>query len=127
MGYFNVILDAVRKVGSASHNSDDTAIMIVGDQLDYRTASDFKYRANFHMERGKRLFILDFSQTNSFDSTGIGAVFSLFRKLRRVDGVIRFAAAPPVVQNAMRLTGSSKIFPQFSTVAAAIEAGKGVA
>ncbi len=126
MGYFNAILDAVRKVGPASHNLDETAIMIVGDQLDYRTASDFKYRANFHMERGKRLFILDFSQTHSFDSTGIGAVFSLFRKLQRINGDIRFAAAPPVVQNAMRLTGSDNIFPQFSSVAAAIEGEEGV-
>ncbi len=97
----------------------DTAIVTVGDYLDFRNASDFKVILKDQVRLGTRKFILDFSDTKSFDSTGLGSLFTLYRQLTPLSGMICFASASGTVKNTIQLTRSYKVFQQFSTVEAA--------
>ncbi len=102
--------------------TNDTAIVTVGDYLDFRNASDFKVILKDQVRLGTRKFILDFSDTQSFDSTGLGSLFTLYRQLARLSGTICFAATSRTVKNAIQMTRSYKVFQQFPTVEAARKA-----
>ena len=100
----------------------DTAIVTVGEYLDFRNASDFKVILKDQVRLGTRKFILDFSDTKSFDSTGLGSLFALYRQLEPLSGVICFASSTEVVKYAVHVTRLSRLFPQFPTVEAARKA-----
>lgn len=99
--------------------ADDAIIIGVGAHLDFRNAADFKLMLTDQLGQGTRTFILDFSETMTCDSTGIGSIFTLHRRLAGLSGVVCFAAASGAVANTVRLTQSHKVFPQFPTVEAA--------
>ena len=94
----------------------DTAIVTVGDYLDFRNASDFNVILKDHVRLGTRKFILDFSDTRSIDSTGLGSIFTLYRQLKPLNGMICFASASDTVRITLKLTRSYKVFQQFPTV-----------
>ncbi len=100
----------------------DTSIVTVGDYLDFRNASEFKAILKDQVRLGTRKFILDFSDTKSFDSTGLGSLFALYRQLARMDGMICFASTSGAVRYAVQMTQSYKVFQQFPTVEEAQQA-----
>lgn len=97
----------------------DTAVVEIGKALDFRNASEFKSACQSHIQDGIRSFVLDFSGTGILDSTGLGAVFSLYRQLTPLGGQVVFAAVSRPVQVVVQLTRTYKVFRQYPTVAAA--------
>lgn len=96
--------------------SDQTVVVTVGDALDFRTADAFKDAFQTHVEEGVLRFILDFADTTVLDSTGLGAVFSLYRRVASDDGEVVFANVSRPVQVVVQLTRTYKVFPQYPTV-----------
>jgi anti-sigma B factor antagonist len=102
--------------------SSDTVVVHMGDALDFRNADDFKETFQGHVEDGTRNFILDFSDTEVLDSTGLGSIFSLYREISPEDGKVAFADVSRPVQVVVQLTRTYKVFRQFPSVEAAEEA-----
>jgi len=100
----------------------ETAVVQIGSTLDFKNASDFKSATRNHVGAGVRNFILDFSDTDILDSTGLGSIFSLYRQLSRWSGKILFASVSPAVEVVVLLTRTYKVFPTFATVDSAREA-----
>lgn len=101
--------------------NNDTGIVTVGEYLDFRNATVFKSLLKDQICLGIRNFILDFSGTNSFDSTGIGSIFTIYKQLVPFRGTICFASRSRTVENTVQLTQLYKIIPQFQSVEAARE------
>lgn len=101
--------------------TNDTVVVKMGSNLDFRNAPDFKEVYETQVSAGIRNFILDFSDTRILDSCGFGSLFTLYRKLRAHRGQICFASVSEPVQEAVQLTHVYKIFPQFDTVELAFE------
>ena len=99
----------------------NAVVFRVGASLDFRNASDFKAIVQQQVDTGIRRFILDFSETNVLDSTGLGSIFSLHRNLSSSNGHVMFAAASRPVQVVVQLTRTYKVFRQFSSVEAAVQ------
>ena len=99
--------------------SDDTLIIRIGDTLDFRNADAFKEIVKAPIDAGKRQFILDFSDTDVLDSSGLGAIFSLYRRVTAHDGAVVFANASEPVRVVVDLTRTYKIFPQYDSIEAA--------
>ncbi|WP_259087491.1 STAS domain-containing protein [Salinibacter ruber] len=78
-----------------------------------------------HVDDGVRQFILDFSDTEVLDSTGLGSIFSLYRAISPDDGKVAFADVSEPVQVVVQLTRTYKVFRQFPSVDAAREAFSG--
>jgi len=93
-----------------------TAIVTIGEYLDFRNAWDLSIILKDHVRLGTRKFILDFSDTKSIDSTGLGSIFTLYHQLKPLSGMICFASASDTVRITLKLTRSYKVFPQFPTV-----------
>lgn len=102
--------------------SSNTVVVHMGDALDFRNADDFKATFQPHVDEGVRNFILDFSETEVLDSTGLGSIFSLYREISADDGQIAFADVSRPVQVVVQLTRTYKVFRQFPSVQAAEEA-----
>ena len=97
-------------------HTNQTATIEIGEALDFRNASEFKARCQEQVDEGIRYFILDFSDTGILDSTGLGAIFSLYRKVSPEEGQVAFASISQPVQVVVQLTRTYKVFQQFSTV-----------
>jgi anti-sigma B factor antagonist len=102
--------------------SSETVVVHMGEALDFRNADDFKDTFQTHVEDGVRNFILDFSETEVLDSTGLGSIFSLYREISPDDGKVAFADVSRPVQVVVQLTRTYKVFRQFPSVEAAEEA-----
>lgn len=102
--------------------SSDTVVVRMGDALDFRNADEFKETFQDHLEEGVQNFILDFSETEVLDSTGLGSIFSLYREISPEDGKVAFADVSRPVQVVVQLTRTYKVFRQFPSVQAAEEA-----
>lgn len=102
--------------------SSETVVVHMGEALDFRNADDFKDTFQDHVEDGVRNFILDFSETEVLDSTGLGSIFSLYREISPDDGKVAFADVSRPVQVVVQLTRTYKVFRQFPSVEAAEEA-----
>lgn len=96
-----------------------TVCIRIGKSLDFRNAADFKTVCQAMIQKGVSNFVLDFSETVILDSTGLGAVFSVYRQVSPMDGQVVFAAASRPVQVVVQLTRTYKVFKQYATVEAA--------
>jgi len=94
----------------------DTVVLRIGPALDFRSAAEFRTHCNELIERGFRNFVLDFSATGIFDSTGLGATFGLQRQVGVKDGRVLFAEPTRSVAAVIDLTRSYKVFGKFATV-----------
>lgn len=102
--------------------TEDTSVVRVGDKLDFRNASEFKSTCKNKVQSGIRNFILDFGDTGILDSTGLGAIFSLYRQLNTLDGQVVFANVSRPVEVVIQLTRTYKVFRQYPSVEEAQEA-----
>lgn len=97
----------------------DLAVVRIGKALDFRNAAEFKTTCQASIQAGTRNFVLDFSGTGILDSTGLGAIFSLYRQLTPLGGQVVFASVSRPVQVVVQLTRTYKVFRQYPTVEAA--------
>ncbi len=102
--------------------SPTAAVVRIGKALDFRNAAEFKAACQEHARQGIRYYTLDFSGTGILDSTGLGVIFSLYRQLTPAGGQVVFASVSRPVQVVVQLTRTYKVFRQFPTVEAALEA-----
>ena len=107
---------------SFQNASQTSTVVRIGKALDFRNAADFKASCQEHARQGVRYFVLDFSGTGILDSTGLGVIFSLYRQLTPAGGQVVFASVSRPVQVVVQLTRTYKVFRQFPTVEAALEA-----
>lgn len=99
-----------------------SVIVRVGKSLDFSNASDFKTACFNRIDLGARSFIIDFSETGFLDSTGLGAIFALYREASRHDGQVVFASLTATVRTVIRVSRIHRLFPSYSSVEAACEA-----
>ncbi|MEL6612645.1 MAG: STAS domain-containing protein [Bacteroidota bacterium] len=101
--------------------SAHAAVVRIGKALDFRNAAQFKSTCQNHIRAGVRHFVLDYSGTGILDSTGLGAVFSMYRQLTPLGGQVVFASVSRPVQVVVQLTRTYKVFRQFPSVESALQ------
>ncbi len=72
------------------------------------------------LERGDRRFVLDFSGTGYIDSSGLGALVSLARKVREEGGDLRLSALNEDLRSLFELTKLDTLFAISDTPAQAL-------
>lgn len=101
---------------------DRTVVVHVGKSLDFRNAAKFKSMCQEKVQSGTRNVILNFEETGILDSTGLGAIFSLYRQLNTQSGQVVFANVSRPVEVVIQLTRTYKVFKQFPDTKSALEA-----
>lgn len=70
----------------------------------------FRTKINKLIEQGNKNFIFNFSECTFIDSTGLGALVSIYKKCVEKGGSIKLKALNPEVEKLFKLTRLDKVF-----------------
>ncbi len=92
-------------------NGAGVAIVRIEGQLIVGNRQELKGLIQEGLDRGERKFLIDCSHTGYIDSSGLGALVSLARKVREVGGELRLAGLNEDLRALFELTKLDTLFP----------------
>ncbi len=109
----------------ARTEGEDTAVLSLTGEVDVANAgrvrdSGLKLISN----RIKRL-IVDLNPTEYMDSTGLGTLVGLLKRMRESGGEVIIAVSQPRVKRLFEITGLTQVFRIYDDVAAALKEVRG--
>ena len=102
--------------------TDDALIVTVNGQLVVTNRQEFKQAILDAVEQGARLVVVDFTNSGYIDSSGLGALVSLSRRLRESGGDLRLVGLNEDLRTLFELTRLDALFPLFASQADALGA-----
>ena len=98
----------------------DLAIVhVAGDRLDAAATGAFKQAMTDGIGDGTARVLLDLGAVEFVDSTGLGAIVAVMKRLP-ADGVLVITAARQPVRRLLQITGLDRLFRQFDSVEEAL-------
>lgn len=105
---------------TVSHQGDVTIVEIEG-QLIVGNRQDLKQKVLDEIEKGARKVLVDFSRTGYIDSSGLGVLVSLAKRIRDAGGELRLASLHDELQTLFELTKLDTLFQISKTREHALE------
>jgi anti-sigma B factor antagonist len=101
----------------------ESGIYVVGvdGQLIVGNRHELKQEVLGALDEGSRKFIIDFASTGYIDSSGLGVLVSLSRKIAETGGQIRLAALNEDLTTLFELTKLDTLFELYDSVESAID------
>lgn len=104
------------------YKNEDKLIVKLTGELDHHSAEEVRNKIDDRIARnGSDKVILDFSNVNFMDSSGIGVVIGRYKKLSMKKGEICIANVQESVKRVFELSGMFKIIKLYESVQEAIE------
>jgi anti-sigma B factor antagonist len=99
-------------------------VVVIGvdGQLIVGNRHDLKKKVLDAMEEGERKFVVDFAATGYIDSSGLGVLVSLAKKVREAGGDLRLAGLNEDLRTLFELTKLDTLFTLMDTVEEAVAA-----
>ena len=88
----------------------DIVVVDVEGQLIVGNRQELKQKVLDELENGERRFLIDFSQTGYIDSSGLGVLVSLSKKIREQGGELRLASLNDDLKTLFELTKLDTLF-----------------
>jgi anti-sigma B factor antagonist len=92
------------------NKQNDITIVAVEGQLIVGNRQELKQKVLQELEGGGRKFLIDFSGTGYIDSSGLGVLVSLSKKIREQGGELRLAALNEDLRTLFELTKLDTLF-----------------
>lgn len=89
---------------------DDTLVVDGEPQIIIANRQELKQRVLEELERGERNFLIDFTQTAYIDSSGLGVLVSLMKRIRERGGDLRVANLNHDLKTLFELTKLDVLF-----------------
>jgi len=99
----------------------DVSIVRLGDQLTVGNRQDLKSAVQVGLDAGERKFLLDCSGTGYIDSSGLGALVTIARRVREAGGQIRLAGLNDDLRSLFELTKLDTLFAIYPDAADALQ------
>ncbi len=103
---------------STTDDSGVTSVTVEG-QLIVANRQDLKQLVQDALEAGQRKVLLDFTPTAYIDSSGLGALVSINKKVREAGGTLRLAGLNEDLRSLFELTKLDTLFAISETAAEA--------
>lgn len=100
---------------------DDATLIEVEGQLIVGNRQELKQLLLDELEGGARIFVVDFAQTGYIDSSGLGVLVSLSKKIREQGGELRLSSLSEDLRTLFELTKLDTLFQIADTKEAALE------
>ena len=91
-------------------SSNGVMIVRVEGQLVVGNRNELKEHLQGLLEKGERRFLIDFGQTGYIDSSGLGALVALARKVREEGGDLRLSGLNEDLRSLFELTKLDTLF-----------------
>jgi len=88
----------------------DVTVVDVDGQLIVGNRQDLKQRVLDELEGGERRFLIDFTETGYIDSSGLGVLVSLSKKIREQGGELRLSSLNEDLRTLFELTKLDTLF-----------------
>jgi anti-sigma B factor antagonist len=105
---------------SETRDPSGVVVMAVEGQLIVANRQELKQLLQDALDRGDRRFVLDFTPTAYIDSSGLGALVSVNRKVREAGGELRLAGLNEDLRALFELTKLDTLFAIADTPAEAL-------
>src|SRR5690349_4042950 len=89
---------------------DGVVIMEIDGQLIVGNRQELKQKMLDELEKGGRKFLIDFAKTGYIDSSGLGVLVSLSKKIREQGGDLRLCGLNEDLQTLFELTKLDTLF-----------------
>lgn len=110
-------------MGFTSHKDAKGVLVVeVDGQLIVGNRQEFKQKVLDALDAGDRKFLVDFTQTGYIDSSGLGVLVSLSKKIRELSGDLRLAGLNEDLQTLFELTKLDTLFAITRTTQEALAA-----
>lgn len=103
------------------NRQDDITVVDVEGQLIVGNRQELKQRVLEELDKGDRKFVIDFSNTGYIDSSGLGVLVSLSKKIREQGGELRLASLNEDLRTLFELTKLDTLFKIADTRGGALE------
>lgn len=97
-------------MGFEVKKQDDITVVDVEGQLIVGNRQELKQKVLEELESGERKFVIDFSETGYIDSSGLGVLVSLSKKIREQGGELRLAGLNEDLRTLFELTKLDTLF-----------------
>jgi anti-sigma B factor antagonist len=108
------------------HVIDDIEVFELTGSLDIATSPTVRAALTSASERGGHQLIVDLTQVEFLDSTGLGALIGGQRRAREFGGEVRIVAKEGQILRLLRITGLLKVFSVYPTLEDAVKNGQRV-
>ncbi|HYW32064.1 MAG TPA: STAS domain-containing protein [Gemmatimonas sp.] len=98
----------------------DALVVEVDGQLVVTNRQEFKQVVLDEVEQGARSIVVDFARSAYIDSSGLGALVSLGKRIRESGGDLRLAGLNEDLRTLFELTRLDALFPLYATRADAL-------
>jgi anti-sigma B factor antagonist len=95
---------------TASKHSSGVLMVQVEGQLIVGNRQELKNTVQEALEHGERKFLVDFTRTGYIDSSGLGALVSISKKVREQGGELRLAGLNEDLRSLFELTKLDTLF-----------------
>lgn len=95
---------------SDAKSSNGVMVVRVEGQLVVGNRNELKEHLQGLLEKGERRFLIDFAQTGYIDSSGLGALVALARKVREEGGDLRLSGLNEDLRSLFELTKLDTLF-----------------
>lgn len=92
------------------------AVVTVHGEVDLATAPRLRDCLTGLAADGHQRVILDLSETEFLDSTGLGAIVTGLKRIRARGGDLRMVCASPRVRTAFEITSLDRVLPLYGSV-----------
>jgi anti-sigma B factor antagonist len=108
-------------MGFTVSNQGDVTVVEVEGQLIVGNRQELKQKVLEDLENGARKFVIDFSETGYIDSSGLGVLVSLSKKIREKGGELRLSSLNEDLRTLFELTKLDTLFRIADDKAAALQ------
>lgn len=91
------------------------ALATFAGEIDLLGAPDFKAQLLRLVEQGRHQIVVDFTDVHFIDSTTLGALVSVLKQLRGVDGSLKVVSGEGQPSKVFAVSGLDRVFPVCAT------------
>ncbi|MGW0819280.1 STAS domain-containing protein [Streptomyces viridiviolaceus] len=106
----------------SQREAEDWTVVEIRGEADVYTVPRIREHVINHIEQGRRRFIVDLRRVTFMDSTGLGVLVGILKRIRAHEGDLRLAIASREIHQIFRITGLHRVFPIYDSVDAALSA-----
>jgi len=101
-------------------------IVKINCELDHHTSDSLRRRVDGEIQRYMpKNVVFDFDGVGFMDSSGIGMVMGRYKNIKRYEGKAVMANVRPEIKRILEMSGITKLIPQYTSVAKALESMQG--
>jgi anti-sigma B factor antagonist len=97
-------------MGFTIRKEGDTCVVAIQGQLIVSNRQELKQRVLDELGRGERRFVVDFAETGYIDSSGLGVLVTLSKRIREANGELRLTNLNDELRSLFELTKLDTLF-----------------